>query len=223
MYIIDKKRDFYDHYSYIYGVDKSIVYDRRNSIVISDDVISFISGKEFNKKITQSIHIGKYAWRIESYFVILEIGNIQHLIELSDFVAKQHPESGTKFFETCKMKVVRTFRDNIHRFTTPISLHGVQIPFDLRWNIKKVNFSGRYEEIILRVLKTYTVENPLLAETQLTSLLDGKEVWKELQTYISSLDNDIDFAIPMTDIDKAEIHGFDKKTSFRHPVKITKE
>lgn len=40
MLIIDKNNDFYDHISYIYGVDKKVVFDRRGSSLITDEDIT---------------------------------------------------------------------------------------------------------------------------------------------------------------------------------------
>ena len=59
---------------------------------------------------------------------------------------------------------------------------------------------------------------PILQGTSLTKVLDAETVWIEIQTYISSLDNDKDIDLDTTDKEKATIHGFDKQ-SFRHPVK----
>ena len=50
-------------------------------------------------------------------------------------------------------------------------------------------------------------------------MLDPKETWIELQTYFSSLGNDKDIDLHLTDVEKAVNHGFDKKTSFRNPIK----
>jgi len=74
-----------------------------------------------------------------------------------------------------------------------------------------------FEEAV--VIKDNEVKNPILRETKLTSLLDPQEIWVNLDNYLSSLNNDKDVSIPMTEEEKAEVHGFDRKTSFRNPIK----
>ena len=37
MLIIDRNKDFYDHFSHIYGVDNKVVFDRRGSTRINDE------------------------------------------------------------------------------------------------------------------------------------------------------------------------------------------
>jgi hypothetical protein len=77
---------------------------------------------------------------------------------------------------------------------------------------------GPYHEVIREVLDK-SIEDPILADTSLTSILDGEAIWKEIQNYISSLNNEVDVETDISDVDKAVNHGFDKKTSFRHPIK----
>jgi len=206
MYIIDKNKDFYDYLSHIYGCDKAITYDRRGSNIIDDEMIANVANKYYK------------SWREEDDgFIILEIGNIQYLIKMFDFVTES--SALLERFVSCKMEVLRTFKDNKHYYPAFVSIHGVDLNY--QWSWKKggsYKTKGSYNEVI-RVVYENGIENPILANTQLTSLLDAQEVWVGLQTYISSLGNDKDISLPMTDVERAGIHGFDKKTSFRHPVK----
>jgi hypothetical protein len=59
-----------------------------------------------------------------------------------------------------------------------------------------------------------------LKNTIITRIIDPFVIWKELSNYISSKNNDKDIDIKMTDEERAINHGFDKKYSFRHPIKI---
>lgn len=214
MYIIDKNKDYYDFHSHIYGVDKTVTFDRRGSIIITNDNLIRLSCR--------------YGWQYDRLhkddknFIILEVGNVQYLIILFDFIVKDNPDHYTKLV-FCSMQIIKIFRHNRHFFDKPISIKGVN--FDWRWSYKKGNlFNKKYkiensiEEVIKRVFES-EIELPILAKTDITSLIDGKEIWIELQSYIASLNNDKDISIPMTDVEKAEIHGFDKKTSFRNPIK----
>jgi arginine/lysine/ornithine decarboxylase len=89
----------------------------------------------------------------------------------------------------------------------------------LAWR-KEIKFTGRFEEDIKSVgedTECYypnVFSNPVIKQTSLTSLLAPEEIWKELQNYISSLNNDEDVN-HMTNVEKIENYGFDKKISFR--------
>ena len=211
MYIIDKNKDFYDYYSHIYGVDKNVVYDRRDSVILDQETIPKISAG-YNP-------VSKYD---DVRFVLLEIGLVQYLIKIFNFNIEKGVQWNIVDYD---VECVNVFRDLKHRFSTPISIRGVGIRYGCNWNRdtkyrydKKNITQGKYDEVIGRVFNN-EIKNPIIGGTKLTSFLDPHNVWVELQTYISSLDNDKDCSTPMTDVEKAEIHGFDKKTSFRNPIK----
>ena len=201
MYIIDKNKDYYDYFSHIYGVDKGITFDRRGSLPIDDAMISDILGDS-------------------TFFILLEIGNVQHLIELYDFVLSTYPRDILhEKVISYNMKLVRTFREHKHHFDSPISIRGVNVGY--HWGFGHPNvyhFDRPYGEAITRYSEK-SINLPILGNTQITSLLDAQEIWIELQTYFSSLQNDKDVDLHMTDVEKAINHGFDKKTSFRNPIK----
>jgi hypothetical protein len=206
MYIIDKNRDYYDHFSHIYGVDKRVVFDRRGSRMVGNRDLLSISFQYFWGNIKQT-------------FVLLEVGNVQYLFRLHNFKIKK----GGRLPDDClsySIELARTFSDNINRFGSPISLRGADIGYVHNWKQRKRVFliDRTFDEAIARTFKP--IEGiPILAATKITSLIDGERLWRNLQTYISSLDNDRDVSINMTEEEKAEVHGFDRKTSFRHPVK----
>lgn len=208
MYIIDKNQDYYDHYSHVYGIDKNITFDRRGSVLLDDERILFIA-KYY-----------KYHSIPDSYNMLLEIGYSQYLIEISHIIRTD------KNLKSCQMKLLRTFRDNKHYFESTISIREVFLRHFCRWETK--DYDAKYEQYIQTVpfsdLISTILENkinlPILANTQITSLIDGEEIWKEVSMYISSLKTEKDQETAgLTDVDKAINHGFDKKTSFRHPIK----
>jgi hypothetical protein len=199
MYIIDRNKDYYDFHSHIYGIDKKVIYDRRGSTKITN---------------SELIRLSLYGLSIpEKAYILLEIGFVQYLILITNI------EKRDTFIETTysgDMEIVREFRDFKHRYSTPISVRGVYLPFRFKWS-KQIKYCENFEELIAKEL--YEIENPILADTNITSLIDSNAIWQELQNYISSLNNDKDIDLPMSDVEKAEIHGFDKKTSFRNPIK----
>lgn len=210
MYIVDKNKDYYDYLSHIYGLDKKIVLDRRGSKKIDDGNI-----------VDLFYHL--YYYEKANNFLILEVGNVQYLIRVFKIKCSKGNELGHQEFVSCEMKIEHIFNNHVHLYDTPISIRAVSVKTNWSWGKhysrkSKYVISDNYQDTIERVFEK-VINLPILAGTQITSLIAGEEIWKELQNYISSLDNDKDVSIPMTDVEKAETHGFDKVTSFRHPIK----
>jgi hypothetical protein len=208
MYILDKNHDFYDHFTKIYGEDKSLTFDRRGSHILSDDDIIRMSYR---------YHIPS---KKEKEFVLLEIGNKQYLIQLTNFIVEENSVFPSEI-EDCDMSIVRVFEDHKHYYNSPISIRGCDVDYHWHWGRgfdRGYKFDESFKEAISKVYDN-NINLPILKKTKLTSLLDPQQVWIDLQTYFSSLGNDKDISTPMTDVERAEIHGFDKKTSFRHPIR----
>lgn len=209
MYIIDKQKDFYDYHSYIYGMDKSIVFDRRGSNPLDNKTLCDLF---YASTLSIAVNQGR-----GPEFLLLEVGNIQYLIELFDLVYDKNKEKLIDF----SVSLFHTYKENQHMFSPVMSLR--RIPLDISWayfSQKKRKFNvPSIDELKRRGVKSRAIiDNPIIGETKLTSILDPVEIWIALQTYISSLDNDRDVSIPMTDKQKADIHGFNNQ-SFRHPIK----
>ena len=99
----------------------------------------------------------------------------------------------------------------------------------MEWNsnLVKINYLNKYQiEYIfdtiynIKVIEESRIENPILKDTSISSLLIPVDIWKELSNYISSKGNDKNVEIVNSDIAKLENHGFDKKSSFRNPIKL---
>jgi len=70
MYILDKNKDYYDYVSRIYGVDKTITFDRRGSFLVNE--------KELLEPYTINIKKGYHSFYDDNaIFFILEVGYIQ--------------------------------------------------------------------------------------------------------------------------------------------------
>lgn len=204
MYIIDSNKDFYDYHSHVYGVDKSIIYDRRGSEVLNDAYLLSLS--QGNLYTSVEIHL------------LLEVGFVQYLFLITDLQYEQgkrysFPNEVIDF----NLKMVQEYHNYNHYFDSPVSIQGVNVCYQFRYHKgkrKDYNYSLPYEQVV-QIGHLPSISNPILKDTRLTKHLDSHLVWMELQTYISSLGNDKDVNLKMTDKEKAEIHGFDKK-SFRY-------
>ncbi len=202
MLIIDRNKDYYDYLSHVYGVDKKVVFDRRGSVnLTNDDLISMVDTLSYPrvKDLTGNI--------------LLEVGYKQYLFELSNFSGGEEFAIPTSF----DIELKRVFTDYKHYFPTPISLRGCKLKYIWRW--KKFDYNQPFTELLRVSTNKHTIqENPILKNTKITSIISEQEIWEELQNYISSLNNDKDVSLPMTDKERAETHGFDKH-SFRNPIK----
>lgn len=206
MYIIDRNVDFYDHYSHVYGLDKSIVFDRRGSVRLTDDVLVKTAILRFDRDTKGSL--------------LLEIGDVQYLLHLYEVVYDHFTIS------SYKISLLHTYNEHRHLNDSAVmSVRGVRLYSRYTRNFGRIPKKiadidiPSLDELARRPPTTVTIDLPILADTKLTSVLNAEEIWQTLQNYISSLDNDKDVSIPMTDKDKAAIHGFDKH-SFRHPIKL---
>jgi len=220
MYIVDRNEDFYDYLSHIYGVDKGIVFDRRGSNRITDEQLAGLV-------IIHSFVDKEY---IRPKLILIEIGEAHYLVKLFNFKFNKGALPFTHEFKSFDIEVVHKYDPSPNKFGTPISIHEVSDYTWWKWKNgwgswrkkedPKLNIPS-FDEVIRSTdndMESRHIINPILRDTSLTKVLDAHTVWVELETYISSLDNDKDVSLDMTDKEKATIHGFDKQ-SFRHPIK----
>jgi len=207
MYIIDKNRDYYDHLRKTYGVDKGIVYDRRGSTVLSD--------------ITLFIHIAPVYFQkrdsIEHF--ILEVGLVQYLFRVKIAYELNYPTEVSMPVKG-EFQAIKAFNDNKHYFKKEISIVPAYVRRHWSWrknSKEEYPIPDRYTDIKVDVDKV--LGNPILRDTSIPSFISPLSMWVKLTDYISSKRNDRVVEIKNTDVEKAVNHGFDKKTSFRHPVK----
>jgi hypothetical protein len=202
MYIIDKNKDFYDHYSYIYGVDKNITFDRRGSILINNNNLIITPDRNYIND------------NARKQFILLETGLVQYLIKISniDFDKKFYNEVCFIYlYKNADFEIVNKFETFTNKFGCAISIHSVYND----WHTYCPTGKEKYDYTNYRITNDFEYKLPILANTHLTSILDPDELWKNINTYISSLSNDKYVDIGTTDIEKVVNHGFDKKESFR--------
>jgi hypothetical protein len=116
MYIIDKNKDYYDHYSHLYGVDKNIVFDRRGSVLINNDNLVLQPENRF--------------FRDETQYILLETGMVQYLIKIDDIKYRKAPHKTLKdsfnlVFDFAKFEIVKKFENYKNIFGKAISIHSV--------------------------------------------------------------------------------------------------
>ncbi len=209
MYIIDKNNDFYDHYSHIYGIDKQIVFDRRGSALITNDLL------------TSFIRKDRYSYGKSIYFYLLEIGYKQYLIEITDVVFEYDKFLCNDKLVDYKIHLIQIFDEQKHLFEKELSLVNIHLhySFIFKYHNKKKDYKKTYTLQDLKYNKDDIISLPILKNTFFTRVVNADIVWKDLSTYVSSQNNDKKVDIVNTDKDKISNHGFDDN-SFRNPIKL---
>lgn len=150
----------------------------------------------FNKFNSEFLKDGKvrYAF-IPIYYYVLEVGYTHYLFSLA-------PKG-----ESFDVKLIKRFKVEKKRSNSPISLMRV------RYNVYRKSTEIEY---IKRSGDFW--ENPILKNTWVPTFISAEEIYDDLYDYLISI-REPKIIDNRTDIQKLESKGFDKKTSFRHPIK----
>lgn len=208
MIIIDRNTDYYDYVSNLYGKDPKIVFDRRGSILLTANIDLYTNPiKNFYKRYL-------YTNKPERFYSLLEIGTKQYLIQGYNIKRDRTTELPTR----CDLRLLRTYNNQKNYYHYPLSIQQVRVAYRFGVSEETTIENMSFEEAI-QTFEDRLIPLPILRETDITKIIEPTEIWSELQNYISSLNNERDTNLPMTQEERAELHGFDRKTSFRHPVK----
>lgn len=209
MRILSKYKDYYDFYTGIFGVDNNKVYDRReivefdktNSAWNSDyGVITFaICGKLYTM----------YVYRGELYHTPEEMEKLD--MEIREHSSYKYDKLRLSFWESSLKRGESPFEKEFNLTNN--------IPTDI--NIK------RREPVLVEIstwrymnkLKDKDFSVPLLESFEFYKVLDPKEIYIQIETFLGWLVDNPPLPDEQTNIGKIESHGFDKKTSFRPNMK----
>lgn len=230
MKIIDNKKDYYDYLSGIYGIDDQIVYDRRESVILSSEK-AFLMGMDYyfsktvlplDKRIINKRWRGsrnsiakrrQYQPEKKSGFKVWTEGDIYHFILEVGFTH---------------------YRFEVERWIDEKKANCVHVEYTLLDTIKEIK--KRYSDAPICIIpcRTYfllheykelwqetsnqliqRIKNPILIGTIIPKFIAPEEIWQALYDYLSSL-KDKPIIDTRTDVQKLESAGFDKKTSFRN-------
>ena len=214
MKILRKSKDYYDYISSGDMVDKTVVYDRRNETIVPTNLGSFGSLKTGYK--IRNTHRSLD----QAVYVVLEIGRTRYLFTV-------YAEIDTKGFATI-LDVQLTDIVKIEKSSGPIIQLDADADMKIYKYLRMFNISKKseaYKEALRRSLEsfkftdtcyfTHYASEPILKDTWIPRYVSADEVWGNIYEYLSSL-KDIVPEDNRTDVQIAEAHGFDKKTSFRN-------
>ena len=216
MLILGKFKDYYDYLSGIYGIDKDIVYDRSDATVLGKEfsqnedfftkrVLYNDSPKKMKKRwITNEYGKNVFAnvptGQISAY--VIEIGYTHYLFEIERYL----DEKGDVKID---VEFVNVFDVDKKKSEAPISLIPCQYTRYLFFsNERKISGYNLKQEI----------KNPILKDTYITSFIDPTEIYDKIYNYLISI-REKPIVDKRNDVQKLEGYGYDRKSSFRHPIK----
>lgn len=238
MKIIDKRKDYYDFLVGKYGVDPKCIY-YRNSIDIQAFTDYYIQGynnlrpiaielwKIFKK---QPLTTPKLYW----------IGNKPPLEDDSHFdesrfyrMPNESLLHDSKYFAWISSINLIIGKDRYYIEVLRYLDKDDNLYYDMLWEKRELykrisdapiyidtgdglTFNDcKHPDLVKDYIKNEIIENPLLKNTFIPSIIMPEEIWISVENYISSLNTE-KTQDNMTNNEKILSHGFDLKTSFRN-------
>jgi hypothetical protein len=213
MLIKDKRKDYYDYICHQYK-DPSLVYERNGMEV------------EWPHFLYRALEYHSH-FRGVSY-ICLEVGSTQYIFELHLKGLEKEFYSGVLRPKDATFILLNKISEQKKLFTTPIAIGRVNYNYKKYTSWKRPEFYTlkKFDDFQVEKFEkyfgaNYTIfENPILKDIKIPSFIKPEEIYKELVNYFSWLKGDKAPPEISNDIDKAINHGFDKKESFRHPIKL---
>jgi hypothetical protein len=235
MQIIDRKnKDYYDYISYQYR-DNTTTYDRRGSFVVDDNYLVWFIANHYGTFATLDGNFPK------EVIFFLEVGNVQYLISLSklEFANKHVPrpvyKPGIRWMlpsdiklKNFEIELIYKYEENKHFLPAPMSISCVWREFSDRnppycHKITRLNEFGKPSDCRQfkitncgKILPEYFINNPILKNSKIPSIIVPSEINKNLENYFSGFYRDKTIEIQMSNKEKIISKGFDPVTSFRN-------
>lgn len=209
MLIVAKLKDYYDSALGVGGVDKTCVFQRKESKI--KDVNPF--KKFLPKHITSTV--------TETTCTMFVVGFCGKLYVGAHFANTPQPLLKNKFKAFCvygKEAIEKVLKErelkerNIYYYLTT-----AKIPKIIRELDNKSNLDLFFEyKVPIFTFGTKLMLNPRLKRFEFYKVFDSYRAFQEIHMFLSGvLGNTEKETVNISNIDRLEAHGFDKKTSFR--------
>lgn len=129
------------------------------------------------------------------YYYVLEVGYTHYLFSLV-------PTNGT-----VDVKLIKKFKVEKKKSNSPISF--ISVRYNVYRKSTEIEYTKRLDHIW---------ENPILKNTWVPTFISAEEIYDDLYDYLISI-REPQITDNRTDVEKLEAKGFDRKISFRHPIK----
>lgn len=207
------KKDYYDYLVGIYGIDEDITYDRRDSYVLShitygmqlqelSPVKQYFDRPRMPKKMYRNVN-GKAKLITKEvgfeYDFVLEVGTTHYWFKVERYLDNDNLR--------IEASIYKVFDDVEKISSAPLAI----IPIHHR------GYSTFYNQDFFEYKKQQRVDNPILNNTFIPSFISANEIYNKIYSYLISI-REKKIVDNRTDIQKLESKGFDKTSSFRHPV-----
>ena len=204
MKIIDNKKDFYDYLAGINGIDEYVVYDRRGSVSAKKELDGYL--KPFNSQMNDGANewflrviAGDKAWP----FLISRESKGVFEAELwnQDEQAKGRRGGGWIFNPWDGDTSYHDYYNIKTEKYEPIE-PTPEAPVLIEYRATSSGFGWQY------------IKNPILIGLPIVSKIPAQDIWQAIYDYLLRM-KEPEIVDTRSDEEKAESHGFDKKTSFR--------
>lgn len=210
MKIIDNKKDFYDYLAGINGIDEYVVYDRRNSVSAKKELDKYLkplsqTDNETNDRLFLRVMAGDKAWA----FLISIESNGTFKVELWNKNEQVKGKLGRGYiFNPWDWDGDTSYHDYYNPKTgeyKPIK-PTPEAPLLIEYRLTSSSWAWQY------------IENPILIGLPIVSKIPAQDIWQAIYDYLLKM-KEPEIVDTRTDEEKAESHGFDRKTSFRKDKK----
>lgn len=220
----------------IYGIDESVVYDRRESNKNSNIFSCYYTEHWFKK---EKLYDDKPRENVRIYCSKSAVKWTLKKEAEEEMKRMWKNGHGSKFSKT----PTYTLEGEIFYFILEIGYYHYYFEVEryidndeliLNYTLlqkKRIDMASRVNKApmsLFPITRTYhdefkitdsnincSITNPILSNSWIPKVIEAKEIWENLYEYISSL-RDKPFEDTRTNEQHIESHGFDKKISFRH-------
>jgi len=238
MYIISKKKDYYDGVVGTMGVDKEIVYERKTIEITNendlpkefkrpDDIRPQLKGRNhlLNLEFYRPHKKNKYKEAIP--FIVGFCGKLYVGFKLEYEINKEF-YTDTKTDIVYNIKKIKKYIKNEHWGRVLMGDINYIQNYDAMHVFREYNtpaFIFDFDYTGEEYNKPTFIVKPLLKEHEFYKVFDSFRAFQEIQMFISGvLGNNEKDMVEISDIDKIQQHGYDKKWSFRkEPTKKRKK
>lgn len=145
---------------------------------------------------SEFIRGGKFRYSfLPIYYYVLEVGYTHYLFSLV-------PTGGS-----VDVKLIKRFKVEKKKSNSPMSF--ISVRYNVYRKSSEIEYTKRLDLIW---------ENPILKNTWVPTFIPAEDIFDDLYDYLISI-REPQMTDNRTDVEKLEAKGFDRKTSFRHPIK----
>ncbi len=242
MLIISKHRDYYDGVAGTTGIDKTIVYERHETVIENGNEFpkifnhkNHVFGKSYRDNPFQSLSSFKIKREMKkmyqdyNYFIVGFCGKLYIGWKLYSIIESERKVMTTITYEFDQIKTLLTSQSYYGNLEDNVKMI---LNYDILPLFRELNapvfvydyyhFDKSYQDVqkgyIYHNKNDRFCINPVLKDYDFGKVFDAFQVFQEIQMFLSgvlgSREKDI---VVIEDKYKIEQHGFDKKWSFRKP------